>query len=65
MCAPLRPYVVRVRTADLKSLGDGVDTIDQDLLLSTPNEDSFDQIAKAREPMFWREQRLVVIVERC
>jgi hypothetical protein len=63
--APLRPYVVRVRTADLKSLGDGIDTIDQDLLLSTPNEDSFDKLVKAREPMFWCEQKLVVIVERC
>jgi hypothetical protein len=52
VCAPLRPYVVRVRTADLKSLGDGIDTIDQDLLLSTLNEDSFDQLVKAREPMF-------------
>ena len=65
VCAPLRPYVVRVRTADLESLGDGVDTIDQGLLLSTLNEDSFDKLVKAREPMFWCEQRLVVIVERC
>jgi hypothetical protein len=52
MYTPLRPYVVRVRTANLKSLGDGVDTIDQDLLLSTPNEDSFNQLVKARELMF-------------
>lgn len=52
MRAPLRPYVVRVRTADLQSLGDGIDTIDQDLLLSAPDEDSLDQLVKTREPFF-------------
>ena len=55
VCAPLRPYVVRVGTADLESLGDVIDTIDQDLMLSAPDEDSFDQLVEAREPTFWCE----------
>lgn len=48
-----RSYVFRVRRTILESLSDSIDTVDQDLLLSAPDDDSFDDLVEVREPVFW------------
>lgn len=47
-----RSYVFRARKAVLEFLSDGINTVDQDLLLSAPNDDPFDYFVEAREPVF-------------
>ena len=51
--ASFRSYIFRTRRAVFKSPGDGIDTVDQDLLLSAPDDDSFDDFVETREPVFW------------
>ena len=48
-----RSYIFRVRRTVLESLSDSIDTVDQDFLLSAPNDDSFDDLVEIREPVFW------------
>jgi len=47
-----RSYVFRAREAVLEFLGDGINAVDQDLLLSTPDDDPFDHFVKIGEPVF-------------
>jgi hypothetical protein len=47
-----RSYVFRARKAVLEFLSDGINTVDQDLLLSAPNDDPFDYFVEVREPVF-------------
>jgi hypothetical protein len=46
-------YILRTRRAVFKSSRDGIDTVDQDLLRSTQDDDSFDDFVQIGEPVFW------------
>jgi hypothetical protein len=65
VCASLRSHILHVRRHALERLGDGIDAINQNLLLSAPDKNAFDQLVNAREPICRSEYRLVVIVKGC
>jgi hypothetical protein len=47
-----RSYVFRVRKVFFEFASDGINAVDQNLLLSTPDDDSFDHFVEIREPLF-------------
>ena len=60
-----RSYVLRAREAVLQFLSHGINAVDQDILLSTPDDDPSDDFVEVREPVFRCQQRLCVVVVRC
>ena len=47
-----RSDVFRAGKAVFEFLSDGINAVDQDLLLSTPDDDPFDYFVEIREPVF-------------
>ena len=47
-----RSDVFRARKAVLEFLSDGINAVDQNLVLSTPDDESFDDFVEVREPVF-------------
>lgn len=51
----VRPDILRVWMTRLEPFNDGVNAVDENLLTSAPNEDTFDDLVDAGKPVCRRE----------
>jgi hypothetical protein len=51
MRTSLSPHILRARKAILQLPGNSIDTVNQNLLLATPDDDTFNNFVEVREPV--------------
>jgi hypothetical protein len=65
MRASLGAHILDLREAFPESPSDSINTVDQNLLLAAPDDDTFNDLVQTGEPVCRCYQRLEVSVVRC
>lgn len=65
MSATLGLDVLSLRVAGIELLDDGIDAVDENLRLATPDKHALDHLVEAGKPICRRQDRLVVVVVGC